>query len=112
MKFIYTAVFLYFITSCSQKQVQPPHDVLSRTQMTEVLRDIHIAQSFMINKSRSDSSAYSIHDYFPVIFKEHHTDRKTFDRSLKFYSANPELLKEVYDSVITSLTRMQELDEK
>jgi len=41
------------------------------------------------------------------VLKDHKVTREKFLESLKFYTDNPALLEEVYDSVITELSRLQ-----
>ena len=93
--------------SCSRKEVIIPDDVLKQKELTIILTDIHMTESMISNKSKSDSINYTLNDYLPGILKEHHTDKETFLRSLKFYSDNTQMIQEVYDSVITSLNRIQ-----
>jgi hypothetical protein len=93
--------------SCTRKELIVPEDVLPAKELTSILTDIHLAQSMLNNKSKSDSINFTVNDYLPVVLKEHHTDKETFLRSLKFYSDNTEKIQEIYDSVITSLNRIQ-----
>ncbi len=52
-------------------------------------------------------------DYTALILKQHKVSKTDFLASLKFYSENPELLKQIYDSIITNLTKMEgELETK
>ena len=93
--------------SCSRKEVIVPDNVLPQKEMTAVLTDIHMTESMLENKSKSDSINSTFKDYLPGILMEHHTDKETFLRSMKFYSDNTVMIQEIYDSVITSLNRIQ-----
>ena len=77
------AILLLIITlvACSKKKPDVPEGVLSMKDLQEILSDIHIAQAASTNED--------------------------FLKSMKFYTENPVLLEEVYDSVITQLSRMQ-----
>jgi hypothetical protein len=75
--------------------------------MTAILSDLHIAQASLATVATTDSSAYTMKQYLDYILKSHHTTNEKYMQSLKFYSANPGILQEVYDSVITNLSRIQ-----
>ena len=98
-----------FITliSCREKDVQIPSDVLDQKEMTEVLTDIHLAQGAFSAKGRSDTLAESIDSRVDEVLLRHKVEREHFLSSLKYYSAHPDILQEIYDSVITGLLRMQ-----
>ena len=113
MKRIILFVFVsIFISSCAEKEISIPENVLKQKEMTSILTDVHIAQAALIGKVRNDSSAYSMNDYLTYILKQHNTQKKDFLISLKFYSDHPEILQQVYDSVITGLSRMEAGTEK
>jgi hypothetical protein len=106
-KYFFLLAFTFFIFSCSEKQVTIPDDVIKEKEMTAILTDVHIAQAALSNKSQTDSSSYKITDYVNEILKDHNISQEDFTRSLKFYSENPEILQQVYDSVITGLSRIE-----
>ncbi len=107
----FLSVIILF-TACSKKEVTIPENILKQKEMTAVLTDIHIAQAAIGNKLYNDSSNYKMNDYLAYILKQHKIEREVFLMSLKFYSANPEILHEVYDSVITTLSKTQGEAEK
>jgi hypothetical protein len=101
-------IILFFLfQSCAKKNVDIPSDVLNQKQMTEILTDLHIAQSAIGNVMTSDTIQYTMDDYVNYILENHHTTKEDFRTSLKFYSDHPEILSEVYDSVITSLSKIE-----
>lgn len=96
-----------FLSSCSESEVSIPGDVLDKNKMTEILSDIHIAQAAITNRAKKDSVDFSMNDYVQYILSEHKIKSQDFLNSLKFYSDNPEVLSQIYDSVITGLSRNQ-----
>jgi hypothetical protein len=105
-----TGVFIFIlclIFSCARKKIEVPKDIIQQKEMTAILSDIHIAQAAIGNTVNIDSSDYTMNDYLKNILKDHQTSREEFMNSLKFYSNNPELLQEVYDSVLTSLSKIE-----
>ena len=110
--YIIPITFLLF--SCSKKKVETPHGVLSRQQMVPILADVHIAQAatstyitFPKDSIATDSARYTMNDYLPYILKIHHTTKAQYDSSIVFYTAHPEMMQEMYDSVITELSKKQ-----
>lgn len=101
-----------FFFSCAEKKIAIPENVITEKEMTSILSEIHIAQASKNNSLTIDSSGYTMNEYTNAILKDHHTTKDKFLSSLKFYSDNPEILREVYDSVITSLSRMEAAAEK
>jgi hypothetical protein len=105
------AVVIFFIItiffSCSRKEIELPQDVFRQKEMTAILTDIHIAQAAVGNTINIDSSYYTMNDYLNNILKDHKASREKFMNSLKFYSNHPEMLQEVYDSVLTSLSKIE-----
>lgn len=112
MKPLLTLLIAFLFFSCSEKKITIPENVINEKDMTSILSDIHIAQAAKNNSAMTDSSGYTMSQYTNAILKNHNTTKDKFLSSLKFYSDNPEILRQVYDSVITSLSRMEAASEK
>jgi len=122
-KFSLYIFMLICLFACQKRPVKIPEKVLNQNEMTSLLTDLHLAQSALSSIPLSDTIAnphdtihspksYSMDDYILFILKQHDIDTATFKRSIKFYGERPELLEEVYDSVITNLNRLQSETEK
>ena len=106
-KIIFCFFIVGFLASCAEKEVNIPEDVLKQKEMTSILTDVHIAQTSISNAIRTDSIVHTMTDYLNYILEKHHTTKKNFQISLKFYSNHPEMLQQVYDSVITGLSKIE-----
>ncbi|MFZ7115480.1 MAG: DUF4296 domain-containing protein [Bacteroidota bacterium] len=106
-KIITFFILITALSACSKKKPDVPEDVIPMKELQAILSDIHIAQAASSNAVLSDSSIYSNKEYVDYILKQHNIKREDFLKSMKFYTENPVLLEEVYDSVITQLSRMQ-----
>jgi hypothetical protein len=104
--FLYLFALTIFF-SCSKKAVDIPDDILKKDKMVSVLVDIHFAQAAVGVNQFSDSIHYTLNDYTSAIFNIHHITRAQYDSSLAFYTANPELLDEIYTDVINELSKKQ-----
>jgi len=96
-----------FLFACAEKEITIPADVLKQKEMTAILSDVHIAQSAIGNAMSTDSSGYTLADYLDFILENHHASKKQFVSSLEFYSNHPEMLQEIYDSVLTGLSKIE-----
>lgn len=111
-KIIFFISTAFIISSCMEKEINIPENVLKQNEMSSILTDIHIAQSAVNNKIVTDSMNYTFNDYLNYILKQRKIKKEDFLSSLKFYSEHPDILQEVYDSVLTSLSRMEASTEK
>jgi hypothetical protein len=100
-------IFSLAIASCKKPEVKVPANVLKKEQMVPILADVHIAQAAAVMNQVSDSTRYPLPDMLKYIFKIHHTTKAQYDSSISFYTQHPEIMKEIYDSVITELSKKQ-----
>ena len=112
IKIIFFISTAFIISSCMEKEISIPENILKQKEMSSLLTDIHIAQSAINNKIVIDSLNYTFNDYLNYILKQHKIKKKDFLSSLKFYSEHPDILQEVYDSVLISISRMEAATEK
>ena len=112
IKIIFFISTAFIISSCMEKEISIPENILKQKEMSSLLTDIHIAQSAINNKIVIDSVNYTFNDYLNYILKQHKIKKKDFLSSLKFYSEHPDILQEVYDSVLISISRMEAATEK
>jgi len=103
--FIISCSFILF--SCSKKKVETPPGVLSRQQMVPILADVHIAQAATGTYNTADSVRYSMNEFLPFILKIHHTTKAQYDSSISYYTSHPDMMEEIYDSVIIELSKKQ-----
>ncbi len=86
---------LIFIFSCSSPR---PEGVLNEQDMKSVLKDMHLANAYL-NTLPMDSMEKVAPVYFKQIFKNHQTDYRTFEKSLRYYSEQPILLDSMYSQI-------------
>lgn len=86
---------LILIFSCGSPK---PEGVLNEQEMKSVLKDMHLANAYL-NTLSPDSMGKIAPTYYRQIFKNHKTDYKTFEKSLKYYSEKPILLDSMYSKI-------------
>jgi hypothetical protein len=101
----YLIPVLLFLTACGSDSL--PAGILSKEKMVEVLTEVHIAEADQQQKVLEQSATMSDTFSFDAVFKKVNISRAEYDNSMKFYSANPELLDQVYDEVINELSHRQ-----
>ncbi|HEY6159851.1 MAG TPA: DUF4296 domain-containing protein [Bacteroidia bacterium] len=102
-KFLFI-LFSVSIFSCGSGDPIPP-GVLSREKMEKVLTQIHLTQAVRQQKLIQQQPVTDT--TFNEVFKNEQVTQEQFDNSMKFYTSHPALLDQVYDEVISELTRMQ-----
>lgn len=76
----------------------PPRDVLSASQMQDVLYDYHLARA-LAREAVDDSVEYYTQYYRDAVFAKHGIDAKTFDRSMEWYARHTEDLSKIYEKL-------------
>jgi hypothetical protein len=93
--------------SCKKAEVKIPEGILKKGEMVSILADVHIAQAAAVMNSASDSTRYSVAEMRKYILDTHHTNQMQYDSSIAFYTRHPEMMSQIYDSVITELSKKQ-----
>src|SRR5205085_11176204 len=100
-RLLFFFLFVSALFACTKPKVEIPAGVLKKEQMVPILADVHIAQAASAMYQASDSMRYTSADLMKYVFKIHHTTQSQYDSSIAFYTKHPEIMKEIYDSVIT-----------
>lgn len=98
---------IFTVLSCSKPETKIPQGVLSKMELVPILVDIHIAQAATGLYNAGDSSHHTMNDYIPYILKIHKVERAVYDSTIAFYTLHPEILQEMYDEVISELSKKQ-----
>ncbi len=94
------------LTSCSKSAIKIPADVIQKDSMMFIMMDIHIAEAG-VKTMNADSVAINNKTYYEFIFKNHHITEEQFQRSLTFYTDNPELLQEIYTKMTEEMSKKE-----
>lgn len=92
-------VCIVVLLSCGR---QVPADVLKPAEMEKVLWDYLQVESFVNNFVVKDSLAKPIDTsavYLQRLYKKHNTTAAEFNRSLRHYAANEDLMRALLDSM-------------
>ena len=100
--------FMILLNACSSSNKNKAEEILSETQMVEVLTDIYLTEG-KLNSLRipKDSAEYLFKTIEPTIFAEHGIDSTVYKRSFQYYITNYEELSRIYELVIDSLSNRE-----
>lgn len=92
---------LIFVISCTNSSI--PKGVLDEMHMKAVLREMHLTDAYLSTISDKDSVAKIAPVYYQTVLKNHQTNLKGFEQSLRYYSERPELLDTFYSQIAKEL---------
>ncbi len=101
---IYGVVLLAaaFIVSCSKT----PEGVLSEKKMKDVMVDMQLAESMIINSKKYGSDAEK-DALYQSVFRKHNIREADYDSSLVWYGHHLEVYMQVYDLVLAEINERQ-----
>ncbi len=107
-----TVCAVLLLSACF-KSIQVDKPLISEQKLTEVLKDIHVAEALLTetNDRRTKDSLARI--YYAQIFRLHDISREDFDQSMNAYFTDPAALDSLYQKVILHLSQdKKELSKK
>jgi hypothetical protein len=94
------------LLACTTPKIEIPTEILSETEFANMLKEIHLEEAaFELNKSKGVINAKnSLATSYQSIYKKYDVDDSTFSKSLEYYAKHPEILEEIYSTVLEQLT--------
>jgi hypothetical protein len=94
---------LTLLCSCSGDD-SAPDGILKKSEMVNVLVDVHIVDGGLLNVSQEPDTLYKYgYPRYSAVFKKYNTDSAEFKRSFKYYSLKPSVFGDIYDKVLKRL---------
>jgi len=91
------------MVSCEKNDI--PSDVISPNKMSNILKELHLAEAFVnSNYQYSDSSKFVYKKLEDSILLAYETKQSIFDSSMIYYQKNVKLLDEIYTRTVDSLS--------
>ena len=72
--------------------------------MTDILVDVHLIEGARTGLTVLGDTAYSLPDYYDVMFEKHNITEEQFRTSFSYYTRKPEVMDPMYEEVIERLT--------
>ncbi|OZI08605.1 hypothetical protein BWI93_08235 [Siphonobacter sp. BAB-5385] len=104
---------LAWLTACSNAP-SPPEHLVPEQQMVQILKDIHLAEQRItrLRLGSQDSSLVAFQVLEKDILKKYGADTGSYRASYRYYIAQPNRFKEIYQGVVDSLTAIDERSKK
>lgn len=95
----------WLVVACTAPENKPPENLLSKSQMADILTEVHMAEARVTRLSlRSiDSSNIAYKKLEGDIFKKFGVDTATYRTSYIFYSSHPADMETIYQQVTNQL---------
>ncbi|RLZ10449.1 DUF4296 domain-containing protein [Faecalibacter macacae] len=103
-KLAYIFILLIGIVSCSKPYAKKPDNLLSKSEMKNILVDIYTSQQMMNSiQGQSSNQVLDIAKNTMYIFENHETTHKIFEESFKYYYTQTGDYQKILDQVIDEL---------
>ena len=113
---LFFLTFIFSVSACnsSSELVEKPDDLLSQPQMVSFLIDMHLLEAKMsyIGTRDSDSLNLLFNNYEHHLMEKHGIDETTYQQSYTYYLDHMGQLKEIYDTVVDSISVLNSLEKK
>ena len=93
MKIILTILSILLL-ACSSPKTEIPTEILSETEFTNILKEVHLAEAaFELNKREEIlNPRNNLANSYQSIYNKYDIDGSTFSNSLNYYAKHPEIL--------------------
>src|SRR5688500_10614741 len=106
MKWLLCIFLTVFLLSCSGDKI--PEEILPRDKMIDVMIDIHLAEAAISTQQiYGENANQKAADYYDRVFRQHGIRKEEFRKSFDWYTAHPEIFKEVYDELIVKMSSQE-----
>ncbi len=100
--------FLLILVACQEKHqhVAVPNPLIEETEMQEILKEMILLESHIQPKHPDYQDALAeMHLSGDAVLKKHGIDKTVFEKNMEYYSANQELLQQMYTNILEELNR-------
>ena len=102
-------IIVLFSACESRDSGKVPDGIIPESNMISIMVDLHIVDATISTKHFNlRGNNKKIAKYYNYVLKKHGYDRVEFNKSVRFYSKNPERFDKMYDKVIEKLSKKQE----
>ncbi len=88
---------LFLLVSCQGNKTAG--NVIAKEKMVQILSDIHIVDGTLLTYGPKDSLYKYGTSRFGVLFKKYGVDSALFNKSLKYYTAAPDEMIDIYNRI-------------
>ena len=110
----YLIVVLFTLASCGTKN-KVPTEVLQPDKMQNILWDVVRSQALSAEEARKDSTINEVAQtkvFVQKAFKIHNVTAEEYDKSYRWYTSHPDIMKVLLDSLSSQIEKENTLDLK
>ena len=102
---------LFFIFSCSSKEVKIPEDIIAKEAMIEIYKDVHISDGMVTNQQIKGVKITNQlkKSYLIAVLKKHNISMEAYEKSNAFYENNAAVMVDLYGKVMIEISKDQAL---
>ena len=105
-KNILIIIVLLSLLSCNESR----DNILSQKDFTNLLVDIHIADSYVVEKALFDKDLNNDSlSYYNSIFKKYNINRSSFDENINYYTLDLKTFEAIYSDVVRILKEKEKV---
>ena len=102
-------LIIVIFSACESKDSSKvPNGIIPENNMIQIIAKLHIVDATIsVKHFNLRKNNKRIAKYYNYVLKKYGYDRAQFNKSVRFYSDNPERFDKMYDKVIEILTKKQ-----
>ena len=103
---IMLSILSVLLLACTTCKTEIPSGILFEREFVNMLKEVHLAEAaFELNKSKGTVNAKNtLANSYQSTYKKYDIDTSSFNKSLEYYAKHPEILEEIYSTVLEQLT--------
>lgn len=103
-RFLGIFLVIIFFVACGENR---PQGIFKEKEMTDILFDIHVADSYISNLPPDSSNKEKV-NYYLSIYQKYNTDSAQIRKNLEYYSEHPQELEDIYAEISKRLRTTEE----
>lgn len=103
--FFYAVILVSLAAGCKPKA---PGNIIVPDKIGGILYDIHVTDAYITTMPNADSAKNVAAAYYKGIYKKFGTDSAQYSESMNYYSARPDLLSKIYETVTAKLKKSKD----
>jgi hypothetical protein len=103
----YGCLLFISLSACTKNSTDIPSDIIPKDSMVYIMMDVHLAEAAVKTAAADTNYKLNIRTYYDHIYKKYNTTDSNFNKSLKFYTDNPELLEQIYQKIAEEMSRKE-----
>ena len=106
---IFFVVLIAFAVSCVPKPDNtPPPGLIDRDKFARVMVDVQLIEGMRVHKlGPRRQNMVNMVPMYEGVFEKHGITEEEFRKTFDYYKDHPDLMKEVYEQVVDSLTTLE-----